>query len=72
MRALGPLDIERKGLLRAAVVGSAIREYLYCFLEARGCDVEDSAIRYGATGYGPSIYLTDPEGNTVELKGPST
>ncbi len=41
-------------------------------LEARGCDVEDFAIRYGATGYGPSIYLTDPEGNTVELKGPST
>ncbi|MCY4394263.1 MAG: VOC family protein [Rhodospirillaceae bacterium] len=41
-------------------------------LEAHGCDVEESAVRYGATGYGPSIYLTDPEGNTVELKGPST
>lgn len=27
--------------------------------------------RYGAEGNGPSIYLTDPEGNTVELKGPS-
>ncbi len=26
--------------------------------------------RYGAEGDGPSIYLTDPEGNTVELKGP--
>ena len=26
--------------------------------------------RYGAEGNGPSIYLTDPEGNTVELKGP--
>ena len=26
--------------------------------------------RYGADGYGPSIYITDPEGNTVELKGP--
>lgn len=26
--------------------------------------------RYGAEGQGPSIYLTDPEGNTVELKGP--
>ncbi|MYH36600.1 MAG: VOC family protein [Rhodospirillaceae bacterium] len=41
-------------------------------LEVRGCDVEAAAVRYGATGYGPSIYLTDPEGNTVELKGPST
>ena len=26
--------------------------------------------RYGAQGLGPSIYLSDPEGNTVELKGP--
>jgi glyoxylase I family protein len=26
--------------------------------------------RYGAEGEGPSIYVTDPEGNTVELKGP--
>ena len=26
--------------------------------------------RYGAEGQGPSIYLNDPEGNTVELKGP--
>jgi catechol 2,3-dioxygenase-like lactoylglutathione lyase family enzyme len=28
--------------------------------------------RYGAEGQGPSIYVSDPEGNTVELKGPST
>jgi len=27
--------------------------------------------RYGATGMGPSIYLKDPEGNTIELKGVS-
>jgi catechol 2,3-dioxygenase-like lactoylglutathione lyase family enzyme len=26
--------------------------------------------RYGAQGSGPSIYLKDPDGNTVELKGP--
>lgn len=26
--------------------------------------------RYGAEGEGPSIYLQDPEGNTLELKGP--
>ena len=25
--------------------------------------------RYGADGYGPSIYINDPEGNVVELKG---
>ena len=27
---------------------------------------------YGAQGYGPAVYLQDPEGNTVELKGPAT
>jgi catechol 2,3-dioxygenase-like lactoylglutathione lyase family enzyme len=26
--------------------------------------------RYGAEGTGPSIYVTDPEGNNLELKGP--
>ena len=25
-------------------------------------------IRYGAEGYGPSIYIQDPDGNTVELR----
>lgn len=27
--------------------------------------------RFGAEGEGPSIYVTDPEGNVVELKGPA-
>jgi glyoxylase I family protein len=26
--------------------------------------------RYGAEGHGPSLYLEDPEGNRIELKGP--
>ena len=26
--------------------------------------------RYGADGTGPSVYLADPEGNNLELKGP--
>ena len=26
--------------------------------------------RYGAEGNGPSIYIHDPEGNVIELKGP--
>jgi glyoxylase I family protein len=28
------------------------------------------AMRFGAEGQGPSMYVADPEGNTVELKGP--
>jgi glyoxylase I family protein len=31
----------------------------------------DVAERYGAEGYGPSIYFKDLDGNTVELKGPA-
>lgn len=39
-----------------------------------GFDLEagETAERYGAEGFGPSIYLRDPDGNTVELKGPPT
>jgi catechol-2,3-dioxygenase len=34
-----------------------------------GIELEPAASRYGAEGEGLSIYLRDPEGNTVELKG---
>ena len=38
---------------------------------AEGTEIEDApSERYGADGYGPSLYLRDPEGNRVELKGP--
>jgi glyoxylase I family protein len=32
--------------------------------------VGEIVARYGAEGDGPSIYLSDPEGNNLELKGP--
>ena len=39
-------------------------------LAAAGITAGPVEARYGAEGEGPSIYLNDPEGNTVELKGP--
>ena len=45
---------------------AAIRAELAPF----GIAVGDVKIRYGAEGSGPSLYLRDPMGNTVELKGP--
>jgi glyoxylase I family protein len=39
-------------------------------LAARGVQAGPVESRYGAEGEGPSIYLSDPEGNVVELKGP--
>ena len=39
-------------------------------LEAAGVAAGETATRFGAEGEGPSIYVSDPDGNTVELKGP--
>ena len=39
-------------------------------LEAHGIALGSTESRFGAEGEGPSIYVTDPEGNVVELKGP--
>lgn len=39
-------------------------------LEMHGVRAGEVAARYGAEGSGPSIYVHDPEGNVVELKGP--
>lgn len=40
-------------------------------LLANGVVAGPVEMRFGAEGRGPSIYVTDPEGNVVELKGPS-
>ena len=39
-------------------------------LAKHGIDAGEVRRRYGAEGYGSSLYITDPDGNTVELKGP--
>jgi glyoxylase I family protein len=46
---------------------AAIRRHL------GACGVEAGPVesRFGAEGEGPSVYLNDPEGNTIELKGPA-
>ena len=44
----------------------AIRSHLL----AHGMDPGAAGSLYGADGEGPSIYLRDPEGNLLELKGP--
>ena len=38
-------------------------------LAAAGVEAGDVAERYGADGNGPSMYIRDPDGNVVELKG---
>ncbi|CAJ1963771.1 unnamed protein product [Cylindrotheca closterium] len=41
------------------------------YLQSKGIEIQSSGMRKGAEGVGPSIYIQDPEGNTVELKGPA-
>jgi catechol 2,3-dioxygenase-like lactoylglutathione lyase family enzyme len=38
---------------------------------AHGVALSELHDNYGAEGTGPSVYLQDPEGNVIELKGPS-
>jgi glyoxylase I family protein len=45
---------------------AAIRAHL----AAHAVEVVEDGQRYGADGEGFSLYIRDPEGNTVELKGP--
>ncbi len=45
-------------------------EALRAHLAAHGVEAGPTAARYGAGGTGPSIYVRDPDGNVVELKGP--
>jgi glyoxylase I family protein len=47
------------------------QDAIVAHLKGHGVPVGEIRARFGAEGNGVSIYLTDPEGNTVELKGPS-
>ncbi len=47
------------------------QDAIVAHLGRHGVAVGEIRPRYGAEGNGVSIYLTDPEGNTIELKGPS-
>jgi catechol 2,3-dioxygenase-like lactoylglutathione lyase family enzyme len=43
---------------------------LRAHLAGAGVEAGDVGRRYGAGGMGPSLYIRDPDGNVVELKGP--
>lgn len=47
--------------------GEAVRAHI----EAAGAKVVKVGDAYGAEGRGPNLYFLDPDGNEVELKGPS-
>lgn len=59
-------NVDHFALDLAAFDEVAIRAHL----ERCGIEPGDVGQRYGARGTGPSMYIKDPDGNVVELKGP--
>jgi glyoxylase I family protein len=46
-------------------------ESIIAHLESHNVEASEVYNNYGAEGYGASIYIKDPEGNTIEFKGPA-
>ena len=45
------------------------KEQVMNHLSSAGVQLGEFGTRYGSNGMGPSLYLYDPEGNMIELKG---
>ncbi len=43
---------------------------ILAFCEKHGIEAQPMKKLLGADGFGPAVYLRDPEGNRVEVKGP--
>ncbi|MFQ5972864.1 MAG: VOC family protein [Alphaproteobacteria bacterium] len=67
----GPPGRTRRNMDHFAVrLESFDEKRIRAYLERRGVAPGEVARRYGAEGHGPSMYIADPDGNVVELKGP--
>jgi len=64
--SLATKNVDHFALTLEGFDNDAIRSHL----ERHDIESGDPATRYGAEGFGPSLYIKDPDGNTVELKGP--
>lgn len=51
-------------------IGSFDIDALRAHFTPHGIDLGEVQDNYGADGEGPAVYLRDPEGNGIELKGP--
>ena len=55
----------------ALALASFDEEKIRAHLTGYGVEPGEVGQRFGASGNGPSMYIRDPDGNTVELKGPA-
>jgi len=49
-------------------VAPITEQELLRWLRCHGIEAGPFESRYGADGFGPSVYISDPDGNTVELR----
>lgn len=70
-KGYGPPDAGRNVDHFALTVSEFDEDALVAWLKSHGVEPVHSGRRFGAEGYGPSIYMKDPDGNMVEIKGPS-
>ncbi|MCG8591287.1 MAG: VOC family protein [Proteobacteria bacterium] len=69
----GEPDPQRGNLDHFALeLGAFDEAAIRAHLAEHGIEAGEVGERYGARGTGPSLYVEDPEGNVVELKGPAT
>ncbi len=54
----------------ALTIAEFDEDALMAHLRSNGIAPTESGQRFGAEGTGPSLYMEDPDGNVVELKGP--
>lgn len=67
----GPPDPKARNLDHLCLqVEDMSEDALADWLARHGIEVGKFERRYGAEGFGPSVYIQDPDGNTVELKLP--
>ena len=65
----GPPTAKDNNLDHFCLQIESIREIvLRDWLKSQGIDSGQFEIRYGAEGFGPSVYIDDPDGNVVELR----
>ncbi len=68
----GPPDSNHRNMDHFALSVDAFdADALRAHLEDHGIAWTGVEQRYGAEGTGPSVYISDPDGNVVELKGPA-
>jgi glyoxylase I family protein len=66
-----PQTVEARNLDHFAVrISTFDFPALAAHLQRHGIAAGEVRRRYGAEGYGSSLYINDPDGNVVELKGP--